>query len=493
MTTRAEALIRERARRQRLPKAAAECVALLFPQQAALVASPHKRKVAKAGRRGGKTRALSTAALATAVEYPGTTVPVFEQAMNCQAALTFWRDLRDLNDAYKLEINFHETLRVAELPNKSTINVLGAGTIEACDKHRGGKYRGALIDEAGTFRSKILKYLVSEVVEPATIDLDGSIIVAGTPNLDMGGEWHYMCHSSAWEQHHWTMLDNPTIGPADLDAAGRRRWREDWLAGLRERHGWDEQTPAYAREYAGLWVVSGSDRPYPWTHEANIIPRLPELGKGEYWSYLLSMDLGFNDPTAFVVLAWRRGDPHTYVVESYEQAELRPSAVAAHVDRLRGRYTFRKIVADTGGYGKGPAEEMKAYGIAVEPAAKQNKRTFMEHAAGDLQNGRTQFVHSANRELLQDLSGLPWNDDRSDVADNYPDHLPDAWLYGDREVRALRGMTDRGLGNRDAPEYGSAEYFAALEQHMEEAESDGIRRALDAREDGRDWRARWRR
>lgn len=475
-TAKARALLAERNRREKLPAAVAAVRAGLFDLQRQFAESPHRRKVMHPGRRSGKTHGLLDGALDAAVRHPGTVVPVFERTLTCRAADTFWRALIEIDTQFKLGIDFHHTYKTATLPNRSVIALLGADTIEAADKHRGGKHAWAAIDEAGTFRSRVLEYLLVDVLEPATADYNGTIVVAGTPGLDPVGCWYDLCHNRAWERWHWTMLDNPTW-PADVaDPDERRRIREQWMADLRARHGWTEDTARYRREYLGLWVHSAEDKCYQLGPQ-NYLDALPEVERWRPWRYWLALDLGFDDPTAFVVLAARDNDPGIYVVESYEQSGLIPSAVAAHVERLQARYQFVGMWADTGGYGKAVAVEMaEKYGLPVQAAKKRDKRVYMEHARGLLLNGRAKIVRGANRILVEDLCALGWNDDRTNNDDGQRDHLPDAFLYGVRHAPVYQ----TGLGDRDPPARGTPEWAKAREAEIVEQWEQEVREELDA-------------
>ncbi len=468
---RVQSILAEKARREAFPRAVEAYLDTLFPLQRALVDSPAPRKCTHTGRRGGKTRAFVGRAFKAVRDFPGATIPVFERTLTCVAAQTFWTDLITFNDTYKLGVDFHHTYKSATFRNGAVIQLMGADTLESCDKARGGKFPVAIVDEAGTFRSKVLEYLVTECLEPATIDLQGEILVGGTPNPQMSG-WFYETATygkeRGWDVHHWTLVDNPALGPESItDPAARRAWRVQWLADLRLRYGWTEQTPRYVREYEGRWAVTGDDFIYPFSRAINVVEALPE-GRPDDWTYALSIDIGFNDPTAFVVWGRRDGDPTSYVIESYEQTHLIPSAVAAHVERLRDRYTFRSIVCDTGGMGKAVAEEMRQrFGLPIRAAAKRDKLVYLEFVAGELRAGRIRILRGRNMELIDDLCNLAWNDERTDSSPGARDHLPDAFLYGEREISSWSSAI--GLGERDGPTPYSDEWWLAEELRMEEA------------------------
>jgi hypothetical protein len=440
-TTRAKALLAERRRRQAFPEAAEGLKATLFGTQRDFVLSPEKRKVSWSGRRGGKTYAMQTMAVLAAAQHPGAVIPIFERSSTCMAADTMWKSLIKFDATYKLGFQWHHTYKVATAPNGASIQILGADTIEQADKARGSKHPVVIVDEAQSFRDFVLRYLLEEVCVPATMDYDGSVVVSGTPGLNPTGKfWELCCRSEGWSRYHWTVLDNPTVGPKDLDDAARRQWRVDWLQRELDSNGWSWSTPKVQREYLGEWVAATDDRMYAFTRERNVIAEMPRLAAGTSWTYFLGLDLGFNDPCAFVVLARRPNDPNCYVVESYEETELVPSAVAEHVQRLRARYTFRDIIVDTGGYGKGVAMEMeRTFRIPLTPALKRNKRAHVELTSGDLADARLLVVGEHNRALVDDFIALPWDDKREDAQPGYRDHLPDALLYAHGPARAAFG------------------------------------------------------
>lgn len=465
---RAATLLEERQRREAFPRAVDSFLSGLFPEQRAFVDHPAKRKLNHAGRRSGKTHALTGRALKGARDFPGETIPVFERTLTCQAAQTFWTGLITVDKEFGLGIDFHHTFKTATFRNGAVVQLMGADTLEACDKARGGKYPVAFVDEAGTFRSKVLEYLISECLEPSSIDFDGEIVVSGTPNSTMSG-WFYeqaqWGRDRGWEVFHSTLIDNPTLGPVELtDPDDRRRWRIEWLAALRTRHGWTEATPRYVREYLGRWAVTGDDFVYAFDRQSNVISSLP-AAPDSAWTYGLSIDIGFTDPTAFVVWGRIDGESTNYVLESYEQTQLIPSAVAAHVERLRDRYPFRTIVCDTGGMGKVVAEEMKQrFGIPIKAAAKRDKLAYIEFTNGELRCGRVKVLRHANQALIDDLCQLAWNDDRTDASSGSRDHLPDAFLYGEREISA---WADTGLGEADGPTPFSLAWWRQHEDDME--------------------------
>ncbi len=476
---RSKALLQESARRNKFADAVDEAATRLFPQQRAIYESKAKRVLLKAGRRSGKTYTAQSVVTRAGSRNPGAVVPVCQRTLTCAAARTFWSALIAFDAEFKLGMEFRHTAKEAILPNNARIQMFGVDTLELADKLRGEPYPVVFIDECGTYRSHVLKYLVDDVLTPSMIDYDGAIYSGGTPGLVKKGTWYEMCHASAWEQHHWTLLDNPELGKKAYQRTleWRREWLKDYILSKEwlPSSEWKDRAPedviaackhpTFLREYLGQWVDSSGDQMYEFGPR-NILSRLPAADPKRPWRYGLGIDLGYEDPTAFVVSATRPNDPLIYGVMSYAESKLIPSTIAAHIDRLKtqfGRFSF--VVGDTGGAGKLAVEEMnQKYGTNILPAQKTGKRVFVEHVNGEMRSGRIVLVESGNQALIEDLYNLPWNEDKTDAAENHADHIPDALLYSARQWLNTRV----GWGEREAARPGSEEWLR-LQREEEEA------------------------
>jgi hypothetical protein len=443
-------------RRARLPQAVAADILGLFTQQAALLEDKARNKLAIAGRRGGKTHTIVHAALRAAAAQPNRVVPVAEKTLTCASASAFWSALQSFEARHKLGLDLHNTHRVCTLTNGSVIKLAGADSLDQCDKLRGEKYPLVIIDEAGTFRSHILEYLITECAQPATIDLAGSILAVGTPGPRRVGYWFEMCHSDRWSRHHWTLLDNVSLGPD-------RAWREAQLAEVRAQNNWTVQHPTYLREYRGEWAEGGGTLVYeaydPHRHDIDTLPADPG------WRYGLSIDFGFEEPCAFLTTATRKDDPLVYVVESEEHAHMTPSVAAEHVVRLRERRNYEWVVGDSGGAGKGYVEELRrTFNVPVLAALKTEKKVNIGFVNGDFAAHSIRVVKPRNPKLIEDLLHLQWDEDHKDVARRMDDHLPDAFLYGIRQWRQY--LPDRSRGTWSVPKPGTPGWAELEEEKM---------------------------
>ena len=183
----------ERARR----RASLDFRKLLFPQQRALLDDPSRTKVALCSRRAGKSFALSVLALDTAFKFETSLIPVISITRS-QAKRIVWPVFQELDRTNQLGLRFNASELSCTLPNGSQIFLTGASTEEEIQRLRGPKYPLVLVDEAQAFKSYLAE-LVSEVLEPAVLDYDGSIVLAGTPNAICRGFFYDATQeSSTW-------------------------------------------------------------------------------------------------------------------------------------------------------------------------------------------------------------------------------------------------------------------------------------------------------
>jgi hypothetical protein len=431
---------------------------LFAPQQLEFVVDPSKRKAALCSRRAGKSFSEAFILTELALNNERSICPYITMTRE-NARNILWPALQDLNEQLELGMDFKQNTGDVVFRNGSRIVIRGAEDRRQIEKLRGPKYPGVVIDEAQSFPA-FLKELIEDVLEPATMDYNGPIVLSGTPNASCTGTFYRVTTGHPdfrdWSIHRWTFRDNPHIPGA-----------EEWISRKMANSGWTTDHPTYQREYCGVWIKDNNTLVYKFTDERNLCTSA-YLKEGSDWEYTLGIDLGFNDPTAWVVVAYSQNLGQAVVVDSYKESELLSHEVADKTAEFLSSYDISKIVADTGGFGKGYAEEMKRrFSIPVLPAQKQNKVTFIEMLNGELQAGKIKIAEQ-NEELLGEISLLQW-DNRSlergkFVFDkSFSDHLCDALLYAWRECQHHHVEP---LERRIEP--GTPEFFKKREDDIEQ-------------------------
>jgi hypothetical protein len=246
---------------------------------------------------------------------------------------------------------------------------------------------------------------------PMLIVSRGRLVLAGTPKGRKGHFFEHWERGSGWEHHRIPWHQCPRI-PRDEVETQRLI--------LRER---------FAQEYECEFIMGGGGMVYgAFDSVRNVIDVLPKSEAP--WQYLLGLDFGFTDATAFVVVASKPNDPTVYVVYSSKETGLTPSQVGQKVADLEQLFHFTRMIGDIGGLGKGYSEEMRRrFKLPIEAAEKTNKRGYIDLFNGDLASGSIKFIRGANSDYISELTSLPWNDDRSKEDAGFDNHLCDAGLY----------------------------------------------------------------
>lgn len=420
----------------------------LHPKQRAFVLDRARRKAALCSRRAGKSHGILAWLIDGALDDPG--------GLSVYVA----RSKGDARRILQPAIDYFATrypelgLKLREIDNqlllivgitRHSIWLAGCKDQSEVGKFRGAKYKRVAIDESQEYGA-FLRELVTDAFEPALIDKSGHLLLAGTPSPIPAGLFYEATTgdgSPAWPTHHWTIFDNPHIPNASEE-----------VEAFCKTYGLNKGSPTYRREYLGEWVRDEGALVYPFSAQLNGIT-LDEMPTLDH--YILSIDVGFVDATAFTVCGFRRDFPEVYVRRSVSMTGLIPSAVAAHAERHREEFgAGLQIVVDEGGIGKGYAEEMRQrYSIGCAPAEKTKKRAYQEIVAGELKSATIKIVTRESQQLIDEMALLQWGPGRISEDPRFENHCCDSMLYGVRAARAWYRP------EREAPTPGSPEWWAA--------------------------------
>lgn len=388
----------------------------LFPQQRAFVLDPAKRKTARCTRRAGKTKSLAHYLLREAMTGADAAC-VYVALTRLVAKRQVWEEcLRVISD-HKLNATINHSELFIRFGRRAPIIFTGADDEAQIEKLRGHKFKLAAIDEAQSFPPYIRK-LVYEVLSPALMDVEGTLVMAGTPGPRLDGLFYEATTTlPGWSRHRWSVLDNPHVA----DAA--RKIEQEKAA-----RGWTEQTPAFLREYRGEWVRSDDELVYHYDPALNDYDALPRVEH-----HVLSMDVGYRDRTAFVVSAYGEYDPALYVVSAEAHGGMVPTDIATRIKALREQYRPEAIVMDCGALGLGYAEEFRQkHHLPIEAADKREKLSAIEFLNGDMRRGLIKA--KGDSPLVEEWRTLQY-DDKGKEDPHQRNDLADAFLYGYRRAR----------------------------------------------------------
>ncbi len=395
----AEAARRARASRESRP----DVLAGAFPQQRAVVLDESPFKCEFCTRRAAKTYTWGLEAIHDSFTHPMARY-LFLGLVRDEARSMFWEDvLKDINRHYPgIGMRFNESRLEAVLPNGANIRIGAAdASSEEMRKLLGLKYRKIAIDEAQDWQHTDLRVMVFEILKPALADWRGSVSLLGTPGRVAKGLFYDVTNRTepGWSLHTWTTFDNPYM---------REKWAAE-IADLKARFPGIEETPAFQRAYLGRWVVDESNLVYRYRAGRNDFNgKLPQMATP--WHYVLGVDLGYADDTAFVLGAYHLNLPVLYILEAAKKKGMDISAVAQRIKLYQSRFSIETVVID-GSNKQAVAEMQNRHGLSLVPSDKTGKADFIELMNSEFIAGPRILVDpTACEPLTEEYRRLVWRD-----------------------------------------------------------------------------------
>ncbi len=388
-------------------------------------------RVARCTRRAMKTTSAAIKILVTNMLTPrgvSLYVTISTTALRDQ----IWPILKAYVAEYDLPFEFNETqLRMQHKLSTGRAIFRGASDTSQIDKLRGLKLMLAIFDESGTFGAEMEK-LVFSVISPGLRDQGGELLLIGTPGYFPEGLFYEasegFAHRANWVRRRWTLQENPFL--TDHAKSMKAIMAEDGLTA---------DDPVFIREWLGQYCLNTKVQMFEYDPARNGFRGPPPSGL----SYYLGVDFGWTDETAIVALGWNPTSRKMYAVESWAQSEQTSDQVAEHLLDFIARYRPLRIIGDTGGYGKGPAEQIyRDYGIYIEQAKKLEKLNHVEFMNSAFR--RADLLVNLDDKLSYELPRVLWAEDKKDSHNTAKDNrcfvagTPVATPWGPRPIENLQ-------------------------------------------------------
>lgn len=445
-----------------------------FPLQETFIRSDSRFKALFATRRFGKSYTGGLHLAKTAYDHPGSTV-LYIALTRDSAYKIMWRNvIKKINKKYNLGMKFNNTQLSATLPNGSVIYLMGVDSSEEeKDKLLGQKYKLAVIDECASYTID-LRHLVYGILKPAMADENGTVVMLGTPgNLTTGLFFDVTTGKEpGWEVVRADTKDNPYM---------REAWAKE-IAELTANQPYIVETPMFKQMYLGQWVVDEDALVYKFSPERNVYTTMPMYAKGD-WQYIMGVDLGYEDASAFTIVAFHEYDKNLYIVDVHKQPHMDITDVANKIKELSAKHNVHKVVID--GANKQAVEEIqKRHQIPLIPADKRGKEDFIEIMNSELIQGKVKVNQLLGEPLMTEWQNLVWkmkNDKpvlpkkENPACDN---HLADATLYAWRFC--YQYLSEKPVPK---PAYGTPAWAEQEVTDMEQAAID----YFTEQEKGSDW------
>lgn len=432
-----------------------------FPQQTNFILDPSRLKALFCTRRAAKSYTGGLYMIKECLENPGINC-LFIGLTRATAEGIVWKDILKVVDRkHQLGISFNQSKLTATFPNGSVIWVTGVDADEEeMNKLLGKKYKLCILDEASMY-SINMKQLIYGVLKPAVADDRGTICMLGTSSNLISGLFFDITNGKepGWSLHSWTAFDNPYV---------RDQWKEE-IEDIKLHRPLFMETTLYKQWYLNQWVVDEDKLVYRYREGHNDYQALPYYGYGA-WSYILGVDQGYEDPSAFSVCAFHENDSILYVAETFKQSKMDITDVANKIKQYQAKYPLiEKVIID--GAAKQAVEEIqRRHGIALTAADKTGKSDFIEIMNAEFIQGNIKIHPFHSKDLVSEYQTLVWELEGDQVAlprkENgaCANHLTDATLYAWRSTYAFlsqRAKTKINLRDK-------AQYIAQTQKLMED-------------------------
>lgn len=464
-TAREKALLLEYVSRNRRKFSLEE---FLFPEQLEFVRDQSNYATACCSRRAGKTLAAAAYLISEAIARPKVNC-IYITLARSNAKKLIWPELLSINREYDLGGVPNETDLSLTFRNGSVVYCSGAKDKKEIEKFRGiGNLALAIIDECQSFASYI-EDLIDDVISKALYDLNGKLRLLGTPGKVASGYFYKCCQvSSKWKNHQWTMHQNPWL----LKKSGKTP--DELIQIDLERTGLTLSSPRIRRECFGEWSTDLDSLVFQYRQELNHYEVLPS----GHWSYVIGVDVGYEDSDAICVLGWTSNDPTVYLIEEHVKSKQGNDDLIQALLPIISKYKPLSVVMDSGGGGKKLMEDInKRYSLAIKPADKANKAGHIEVLNDALRTGR--FKAKADSRFVADSLEVEWDKDKSTpdrlvISDHFHSDICDAVQYAYTRCLAYLAVPDP----LPAPKYGTREYFEQEEQRMKARAAEQVRKNI---------------
>ena len=410
-----------------------------LPYQLNFIKDPARRKAVCSTRRSAKSWCIVLYLISEALKTENG-IFAFLTLTNDSAKRIVKPILREISDKYNLNLKIDSDMEI-KFSNGSIIYLVGLdSTSKQMGRLRGNKYDLACIDECQGF-TQDLREVIENVLDIALAQSKSTLVMAGTPGNDMSTHYWWMVNRPDSEEHQWKKFFFNWRENTSLDVKSNMKvcdCIQEELDLKISRNPLIINTPAFRQEWLGEWVVETSARVYK-SSKINYIKDLP-LNFLKKPTYILSLDLGYYDATAFVIGAYnKRIDNNFYILESFKKSKLTITEVAEIIKELKKKYFFSHHIVDAAN--TQAVEEMRQqHSLPLKAAEKLGKEAHIALINSDFITNNCKIIESANKDLIQELETLIW-DQKALLQGKHKEnaskanHLCDALLYSHHASR----------------------------------------------------------
>jgi hypothetical protein len=305
----------------------------------------------------------------------------------------------------------NETRMVTTFPNASRVRFTGSDDLRHIATELGAALDEVTIDECQDQSDAVLRALVGKILPPA-LGSRGVLTMSGVfPEVEAGYFWD-MVESGLWENHNFSMFDNPHYPDPQLVVDNF----------LRDNQGYSIDSPLVQRDYYGRSVYDAAATAYGYDPKRNRyeptepewLPSLP-VASGVAMAavpfkgidlFSAGIDPGTRDRVSLQVHGWGQGAPeiqHVFDWSSTKNAKLTWSQIADVAKVVQQRYGPMYWHYDAGSSQNELDVFTRTHGIPVIKAARKADMPGQVRQVRDLlASGRYKVMaHSSLEEDFQ--------------------------------------------------------------------------------------------
>lgn len=371
-----------------------------------------------------------------------------------------WRMLRQLNVRYDCRARLYEQEHRVLLPSGSILSLYGADRPGWSDLIYGQRLRRVYIDEAAFF-SIDLNQLIMDVLDPCVADEEGTITLMSRPGHVNAGFFYDIAHGKigGWSVKKWSWRDNPHVAPQIQKRIDQQLKERPELI----------NNPSFRRNWYNEWAVSRGAHVYLIDVDSCAITEWKAQPADQY---VLGIDLGWYDHTAFSLISWSPAHDKVIELESYREREMLLDKVAARIRMYMDEYQPLYIVGDPGR--RQAFEELRQrYDLPISPAEKSDKLHWIDMINTDFAAGKIAILNAHSSPHVEEMLDLTWEKRPSNKRIESPscaNDASDAFLYAFRYARHYLHKPQK-----EAPTLGTPEYWAEQENKIEHEQEEYYR------------------
>ena len=407
-----------------------------LPYQLTFIKDPSKRKSVCGTRRAAKSFMFALYLIDQAIRVPKSKCLYMGLTNESCKQIMYTDILQVVFDKYHIDAKCTSKYEI-DFDNGSVIFLRGLdATPHQMNRLRGNKFDIGVMDELQDFTQDI-EQIINGVLKMSLAQTDATLCIGGTPGNKQGDHYFWrVCKPDTdlteWKNFFFDWRENTSIEPktgkrvcdAIKESIDKDIARDPAIV----------HTPKFQQEVMGKWVIDTDARVYKSSEKNYISEDVIKHWFYKNCTYILSIDLGYIDATAYCIGAYSKTyDRNLYILESFKKTEQTITDVANEIKSLMKSYKFQSIIIDSANLQA--VEEMRQiHSLPLTAAQKAGKEAHIALINSDFITDNIKIIKEENKELILELETLIW-DQKAILTGKYKEdakkenHLCDSILY----------------------------------------------------------------